>query len=108
LVKNFFFKFLSIKIFLLDKLVNYLIFIRVFIDHRYYLTFFTINELQFYNICSLITIMLIFIFLLSITIWTRASGPRTRVDQLHYLTWKEILISLFIIIILLIITFIAI
>lgn len=59
---------------------------------------------QLNNSYNLMVIILIFIFLLSLTIWTRASGPRTRVDQLHYLTWKEILISLFIVLLLVIIT----
>lgn len=99
----FFFKFVYLKICVLGILIDYLVFVDWFFYWRDFSIYSIISLIQLCNIYSLIVIILIFLFLLSLTIWTRASGPRTRVDQLHYLTWKEILISLFIVIILLII-----
>ena len=40
---------------------------------------------------SLVLFIIIFIYLLSLTIWTRAAGPRTRVDQLIAFTFKNII-----------------
>jgi NADH:ubiquinone oxidoreductase subunit H len=45
------------------------------------------------------------IFILILTIWTRASGPRTRIDQLNSYTWKKAFIHLLIIIVFIIILF---
>jgi len=53
-----------------------------------------------------ISIILIQIFLLTLTIWTRACGPRVRIDQIINLTWKEFLINLFMLILLILLTFI--
>ena len=53
-----------------------------------------------------ISIIVIHIFLLVLTIWTRACGPRVRIDQIMTLTWKEFLINLFFLIILILFVFI--
>jgi NADH:ubiquinone oxidoreductase subunit H len=46
------------------------------------------------------------LFIVIITIWTRAAGPRFRLDQLLSLTWKDLFIylSLFLVFILILIT----
>ena len=61
--------------------------------------FFEINN----NIKFLIFITMFSFFILSITIWARASGPRFRLDQLNYYTWFEVLICIFLIIIVIVI-----
>jgi hypothetical protein len=47
------------------------------------------------------TYITIFIFLLVLSIWTRASGPRVRLDQLNNIVWVSILFTLFIMVIIL-------
>lgn len=51
---------------------------------------------------SLFLYIFIFIYLLSLTIWTRAAGPRTRVDQLIAFTFKNIVPCIIIILIIII------
>jgi hypothetical protein len=76
-----------------DLYYNYVIFINSLMILFKLKFFFYINNLYIY-----ITLIYIQIFLLILSIWTRACGPRVRIDQLSYLTWKEFLINLFLII----------
>lgn len=58
--------------------------------------FFNTSFLKYIEYISIITLQL---FLLFLSIWTRACGPRVRLDQLSNLTWKELLITLIVILI---------
>lgn len=78
----------------------------VYLKYLCFLNNIFLNLLVYNNsIYIYISIIFIQLFLLTLTIWTRACGPRVRIDQISYLTWKEFLINLFFIIIFLFLIF---
>lgn len=83
--------------------LNYMIF---FLNLKHAIIFVCFNCIPLFF--TYLSIILIQIFLLILTIWTRACGPRVRIDQILTLTWKEFLIYLFILMIFIIFIYILI
>jgi hypothetical protein len=64
---------------------------------NYYFTLNLINNwlvIELSTISNHLTFLIQVFFLVVISIWARAAGPRFRVDQLSNLTWKNLLIYL--------------
>ena len=52
------------------------------------------NNFLLYYIIGYLTFVAQITFIVAITIWSRAAGPRFRLDQLLTITWKDIFIYL--------------
>lgn len=63
------------------------------------------SSITHWSVIFVIVMTICIILFAIITIWTRASGPRVRLEQLSRLTWKDILFMLFFIIFMVIIVF---
>ena len=74
------------------------------IDLKWLAMYFYNHEINIYLILQYYCILFVILYILALSIWTRAAGPRIRLDQLISLAFKNAVVTLILLVILLILS----